>query len=120
MRARTRLAPRRHSLRRWLGLLAVLAVAACSPSGASLVTTSPAGAKPTAVTTAPGTTNPSPMESPAASAAPDANLEAVRLLDAQHGWVVASRRLLVTADGGSTWQDVTPPGGLGSGEDDYL
>jgi hypothetical protein len=33
-------------LRRRLGLLVVLAVAACSPAGASPVTTSPAGAKP--------------------------------------------------------------------------
>ena len=33
----------------------------------------------------------------------------------RHGWVVAGGRLLVTADGGSSWRDVTPPGGFGTG-----
>jgi len=31
------------------------------------------------------------------------------MIDASQGWAVGDQRLLVTADGGSTWRDVTPP-----------
>jgi photosystem II stability/assembly factor-like uncharacterized protein len=42
------------------------------------------------------------------------DVQAGGLLDATHGWALTGQRLLVTADGGSTWRNVTPPGGLGS------
>jgi photosystem II stability/assembly factor-like uncharacterized protein len=104
-----------------MGLLVLLAVAACSPAGASPATKSPPGSSPTATVTPAATmASPSPTEFPTASPVPEANVEAAGLLDAQHGWAVASRRLLITADGGSSWRDVTPPGGFGDAEHDYL
>ena len=102
-------------------LLLLLAVAACSPAGTFAPTGSPAEVSPTAsVTPVTRAASQSPTESPAASPAPEPNVEAAGLLDAQHGWAVAMRRLLVTADGGSSWRDVTPPGGFGDAEHNYL
>jgi photosystem II stability/assembly factor-like uncharacterized protein len=104
-----------------VGLLVLLAVAACSPAATSAPTKSSAEASATVtVTSTASMASQSPTESPTASPVPKANVEAARLLDAQHGWAVASRRLLVTADGGSSWRDVTPPGGFGDAEDDFL
>ncbi len=45
---------------------------------------------------------------------PGPDVQAGGLLDAAHGWALTGQRLLVTGDGGSTWRDVTPPGGFGS------
>ena len=42
------------------------------------------------------------------------------MVDALHGWAVTKGRLWVTADGGSTWRDATPPGGFATASADYL
>lgn len=47
-------------------------------------------------------------------AGPD--VQAAGLIDALHGWAVTGQRLLVTANGGSTWRDVTPPAGFSSSD----
>lgn len=46
---------------------------------------------------------------------PGPDVQGGGLLDASHGWALTGQRLLVTADGGSTWRNVTPPSGFGSG-----
>ena len=43
---------------------------------------------------------------------PGPDVQAGGLTDPLHGWAVVDHRLWVTGDGGSTWRDVTPPGGL--------
>ncbi|HEY5629254.1 MAG TPA: YCF48-related protein [Candidatus Limnocylindrales bacterium] len=45
-------------------------------------------------------------------AGPD--IESGGMVNALNGWAVTSSRLWVTADGGKTWRDATPPGGLAS------
>jgi photosystem II stability/assembly factor-like uncharacterized protein len=60
-------------------------------------------------------TSPAPTPLP-----PGPDVQADGLLDAQHGWAVVGHRLWVTADGGSTWQDVTPPAGFATAVADYL
>jgi photosystem II stability/assembly factor-like uncharacterized protein len=45
---------------------------------------------------------------------PGPDVQAGGLLDATHGWALTGQGLLVTADGGSTWRDATPPGGFES------
>ncbi len=55
---------------------------------------------------------PSATPTPAAASVEPTTLppiDAAGLIDARHGWIVAGTRLLVTADGGSSWRDVTPP-----------
>ncbi|HEX9013303.1 MAG TPA: hypothetical protein VF813_07295, partial [Anaerolineaceae bacterium] len=53
---------------------------------------------------------------PAPGAGPAVRLAEIHMLDAVHGWGLGNRGLglvdsvLVTADGGLTWQAVTPPG----------
>jgi len=42
------------------------------------------------------------------------------MVDALHGWAVTDGRLWVTADGGATWRDATPPGGFATASADYL
>jgi photosystem II stability/assembly factor-like uncharacterized protein len=71
---------------------------------------------PGAVPTAPRPTSPASATSPAPTPLPPGpDVQAGGLLDASHGWALTDQRLLVTADGGSTWRTVTPPGGFGSG-----
>jgi photosystem II stability/assembly factor-like uncharacterized protein len=67
---------------------------------------SPSPARPTSQASG---TSPAPTPLP-----PGPDVQAEGLLDAANGWALTGQRLLVTADGGSTWRDVTPPGGLGS------
>ena len=57
-----------------------------------------------------GASSPAPTPLPAGPDVPLAGL-----VDATHGWAVTGNRLLVTADGGSTWGDATPPGGFATG-----
>ena len=45
----------------------------------------------------------------AVQVAPTPALRDVQLLTADMGWVLQGERLLVTPDGGNTWQDITPP-----------
>jgi photosystem II stability/assembly factor-like uncharacterized protein len=45
---------------------------------------------------------------------PGPDVQAGGIVDATHGWALTGQRLFVTADGGRTWRDVTPPGGFGS------
>jgi photosystem II stability/assembly factor-like uncharacterized protein len=44
-------------------------------------------------------------------------ISSIHMLDVQNGWMITAQNILRTADGGTTWQDVTPLGasGLGSG-----
>jgi len=58
----------------------------------------------------------SPNQTADASAGPTSlppgpKVQAGGLTDPLHGWAVVDHRLWVTGDGGSTWRDVTPPGG---------
>jgi len=52
------------------------------------------------------------------SPAPQANVQAAGLLDASHGWAWTDQKLVVTSDGGSSWHDITPPGGFGGSTGD--
>jgi photosystem II stability/assembly factor-like uncharacterized protein len=55
---------------------------------------------------------PTPTPLPTAltpTAKPAANSGPAGLIDGEHGWAVADQRLVVTADGGSSWHDVNPP-----------
>jgi photosystem II stability/assembly factor-like uncharacterized protein len=54
-------------------------------------------------TPTPQRTAPTPTAKPAANSGP------ASLIDNEHGWAVADQRLVVTADGGSSWHDVNPP-----------
>lgn len=42
------------------------------------------------------------------------------MVDALHGWAVTNGRLWVTADGGATWRDATPPSGFAVASAGYL
>jgi photosystem II stability/assembly factor-like uncharacterized protein len=48
-------------------------------------------------------TAPPPTPTPAANAGP------AGMIDLDHGWAVGDQRLLLTADGGSSWRDANPP-----------
>src|SRR5437870_11525962 len=37
-------------------------------------------------------------------------IRSFRMLSARDGWVLTSQRLMLTADGGGSWEDRTPPG----------
>ena len=110
--------------------LAVLVIAAVALSGSS-PTPPPVGSPPSQPASAPAvspsvapsasvvpstspTATPEPTPSPVPSAplatpTPAANVGPAGLIDATHGWAVADQRLVVTADGGTSWQDVNPP-----------
>jgi photosystem II stability/assembly factor-like uncharacterized protein len=60
-------------------------------------------------------TSPAPTPLP-----PGPDVQAGGMVDPLHGWAVVDHRLLVTGDGGATWRDSTPPGGLGNAAADYL
>jgi photosystem II stability/assembly factor-like uncharacterized protein len=96
-------------------LAAVAAIAALAVIGGTLVGV--VGLRSTILGPSPSASlSGSPWPSaPSSVPTPTPNVSAAGLLDAQHGWAVAGHRLWVTADGGSTWQDVTPPAGFGSG-----
>lgn len=70
---------------------------------------------------------PSPVGSPSAevslaptSLPPGPDVTAAGLLDSLHGWVVIGERLLLTEDGGTSWRDAVPPGGLGDATSSLL
>lgn len=105
--------PRRRELMRSPGvsrlLVSAAAVAAVAVIGGTLLglvglrstIVGPAlSASPAPSTQAPGST-------------PTANVSPAGLLDPQHGWAIAGGHLMLTADGGMTWRDVTPPGFAG-------
>ena len=94
--------------------LIVLVVAACTNAAAPL-TPAPMVSTPSVPTTTVGpssapSTSPGPTPLPAG---PDVSLAG--LTDPLHGWAIVDHRLWVTGDGGSTWRDVTPPGGFATG-----
>jgi len=92
----------------------VLVVAACAnaaaPSTPAPMAPTPSVAPTTARPTSPPSASPWPTPLPAG---PDVSLAG--LTDPAHGWAVSAQRLQVTADGGSTCRDVTPPGGFVTG-----
>jgi photosystem II stability/assembly factor-like uncharacterized protein len=76
---------------------------------------------PSVATTMAASTASAPSTSPGPTplpAAPDTSFAG--LTDPTHGWAVTAGRLLVTADGGSTWREVTPPGGFATADADRL
>jgi photosystem II stability/assembly factor-like uncharacterized protein len=73
---------------------------------------SPSPARPTSQASG---TSPAPTPLP-----PGPDVQAGGLVDPLHGWAVVGHRLLVTADGGSTWRDVTPPGGFATADANFL
>jgi hypothetical protein len=67
---------------------------------------------PTAFPSAPRPTSQASGTSPAPTPLPPGpDVQAGGLLDATHGWALTDKRLLITADGGATWRDVTPTAG---------
>ena len=71
------------------------------------------------------TTTAGPASAPSTSAGPTPlpagpDISFGGLTDPAHGWAVSADRLRVTADGGSTWRDVTPPGGFATADADRL
>lgn len=97
----------------------VLVVAACT-SAASPSTSAPMVPAPSVATTMAGPTS-APSTSPRRTPLPSGpDVPLAGLTDPAHGWAVSARRLLVTADGGSTWRDVTPPGGFATADADRL
>jgi photosystem II stability/assembly factor-like uncharacterized protein len=70
------------------------------------------GGSPTAPTSG---TSPAPTPLP-----PGPDVQAAGLIDPLHGWAVVAKRLWITGDGGSTWRDVTPPGGFGTADTNFL
>jgi photosystem II stability/assembly factor-like uncharacterized protein len=116
-------------------LLAVVAVAGGAPkvppatspapslpaiNGPSAVPSeSPAPSSSVEPSVEPTPASPTPSTQPSAPATtptPAANSGPAGLIDAQHGWAVGDQRLLVTADGGSTWRDVNPPAPTEAGQ----
>ena len=53
---------------------------------------------------------------------PTVPLTAIRMLDTMHGWALTATEVLKTADGGSTWEDVSPTNNplKTSGEADFM
>jgi photosystem II stability/assembly factor-like uncharacterized protein len=72
-----------------------------APSSTEPVSPPPSEAATPTPTVAP--TAPPPTPTPAANAGP------AGMIDLENGWAVGDQRLLLTADGGSTWRDATPP-----------
>ncbi len=97
----------------------VLVVAACTsaafPSTLAPMVPTPSVPTTTAGPTSAPSTNAGPTLLPAG---PDVSFAG--LTDPAHGWAVVDHRLWVTGDGGSTWRDVTPPGGFVTANADYL
>jgi len=99
--------------------LIVLVVAACAnaaaPSAPAPIVPTPSVPTITAGPTSAPSTSPGPTPLP-----PGPDVEAGGMLDALHGWAVTNGRLWVTADGGATWRDATPPGRFASASADNL
>jgi len=98
-----------------IALLVTACTSAAVPSIASPSSSPPLAASPTARPTSEASTNPAPTPLP-----PGPDVQFAGLLDPLRGWAVAGHRLLVTADGGSTWRDVTPPGGFATADANFL
>lgn len=79
--------------------------AVVSPSLAPSVSVAPSS-EPTPSAEPTPSVQPSP---PVKTPTPATNVGFAGLIDATHGWAVADQRLVVTADGGSSWRDVNPP-----------
>jgi photosystem II stability/assembly factor-like uncharacterized protein len=105
-------------------LLAVVAVAGGSPKVPPVTSPAPSlpalngpSTEPSASTAPSSSVEPSVPPTPAPSnpnpnppyPVPAANSGPAALIDPEHGWAVGDQRLLLTADGGSTWRDATPP-----------
>ncbi|MGH7733740.1 MAG: hypothetical protein ACREOE_08615, partial [Gemmatimonadales bacterium] len=96
-------------------VVAALMVAGCAAAPGATGFASPAESPVASPSTPPasamsrlgGAPSPGPTPLPAGPDVPLAGLS-----DANHGWAVTGEQLLVTADGGSTWRDATPPGGF--------
>jgi len=101
--------------RRTVALASIVLVVAACMNAAAPSTTAPMVPIPSAAPTTAGSTSaPSASAGPTPiPAGPDVSLAG--LTDPAHGWAVSAQRLQVTADGGSTCRDVTPPGGFVTG-----
>jgi photosystem II stability/assembly factor-like uncharacterized protein len=110
----------------------ILALAACSTTGAPLTITSMPTSIPPSQTEAPSATPVPPTETPTAlpptttpTSTPvnpiqhfptgqEFTISAIHMIDANTGWAIGGLasvgdHVLFTADGGNTWKDVTPP-----------
>jgi photosystem II stability/assembly factor-like uncharacterized protein len=97
--------------RRTVALASIALVIAACTNAAAPSTAAPTVPTPNAATT----TGPTSAPSASAQATPlpsGPDIWFAGLTDPTHGWAVTAGRLLVTADGGSTWREVTPPGGF--------
>lgn len=78
------------------------------PTGPGLLPSESPSARPTSEASS---SPPAPTPLP-----PGPDVQAGGLLDPSNGWARTGQRLLVTADGGSTWRDLTPPGAFSSSD----
>jgi photosystem II stability/assembly factor-like uncharacterized protein len=78
-----------------------------TPPRSGSATPTISGSTPVALPT-PTPTQISPLPTPTRSAKPAVPFTLMRMLDQQHGWALTASSILKTADGGRTWQDVTP------------
>lgn len=90
-----------------LGVVLAIVLAACSgPTTSQAVPTVPPSQPAQATPVATSTPASQPVATPQAPLAP---LQAIRMVDANNGWVLTTKNaVLKTSDGGRHWQDVTP------------
>lgn len=98
-----------------IALLVAACASAAAPSTSSPLSSPPITASPTAGPTSAASTGPEPTPLP-----PGPDVQAGGLVDPLHGWAVVAHRLWVTADGGSTWRNGTPPGGFATADVNFL
>jgi photosystem II stability/assembly factor-like uncharacterized protein len=106
-------------------MFAVIAAVALVVAACSNATEAPLGARNASPSISPSLTARPTSEASSTPPAPTPlppgpDVQAGGLLNAVDGWAVAGQRLLVTADGGSTWRDVTPPGGFATTDTNFL
>ncbi len=78
-----------------------------NPQSPGSATPTISSATPTSVPT-PTPTQIPPLPTPTRPAQPIVPFTLMHMLDQQHGWALTASSILKTADGGQTWQDVTP------------
>jgi len=106
-------------------MFAVIAAVALGVAACSNATEAPLGPPGASPSISPSLTARPTSQASGTSAAPTPlppgpDVQAGGLLDPADGWAVVAHRLWVTADGGSTWRDATPPGGFATAVADYL
>ncbi len=102
-------------MKRVLSLVAATSLLVTACSGAAESSPAPSDSVIPASLGAPPSSGDSSIGLVATPLPPGPDVAYSGLIDAADGWAVAGQRLELTADGGSTWRDVTPPDGFASG-----